>query len=677
LVAAVAAKLPRPARLPPCRRRLAMAINSARSVRRTSEYLVPKHQTSDHVAPGTYTNSYDAAFQPKGESAVPFSSLQEKVLNQNRGTSALTPGPGAYVGLGVPNGRGLKANGEEVSGLGTTSLKSKVARLAPTAPGSSEYTVSTIEKNPGPGTYNTATELMPESPKDLIRPTKPVLEAQDKTMPSIPMRKLLPGQRPTTEAAEADVANLVMRHTGDRGDTVGPGEYEPAGEALVLRTDPTTIFHMSKMTRKLWEPSVAIENTMPEKENPGPGSYEQKREFTEAVDQEIEVPSTYQFSSKTPMAHQNQVRSEKLVPGPGQYDMIAEMERQVKSARSHQGGPGDRTHFGGMSERVGWSRSVNQPYKDPYHVANVPGPGHYPDPSSAFPSDPKKKEAEKALPDAKKKKLRGVHHPSIIMALNEAQGPLQAFNTTGDRPCNKEIEQYTPAPWQYNKEDTRGHSMNSNLRERLKVGRRGVFGTCADRFYGSPLNGKAGLPDPGMDVVGMGGGGGGANTDPRSAFQSEARRFDMPAGPREVHAVKVGNTDTPAPGEYNVEKEPSYRSPFRHPRQEHLSFGSCKTRFDGNKDVFTGHQPPLLNPGPCEYEGKPLGPTSGGSTSKAKRPGTLVGCTTENVGPGSYGGSMETDMLKKTFNVSIHTMTKALIHPPATPRKGASLSMAA
>merc|ERR1712107_758882 len=69
---------------------------------------------------------------------------------------------------------------------------------------------------------------------------------------------------------------------------------------------------------------------------------------------------------------------------------------------------------------------------------------------------------------------------------------------------------------------------------------------------------------------------------------------------------RVGNLETPAPGQYMAEKEPSYRSPFRQPRVDHLSFGSCKKRFHSGKDIFSdGHVPGIHNPGPGEYKWKP------------------------------------------------------------------------
>merc|ERR1712217_861738 len=135
-------------------------------------------------------------------------------------------------------------------------------------------------------------------------------------------------------------------------------------------------------------------------------------------------------------------------------------------------------------------------------------------------------------------------------------------------------------------------------------------------------------------------------------FQSGSSRFHASPGPREMNANKIGNIDTPAPGDYLVEREPNYRSPFRHPRQDHLSFGSCKPRFDGNTDVFLKHVSNSMNPGPGDYNSRPIeSRVTGGASGKGARKPLLVGCTTDTVGPGSYSSNVDTPMLKNTFNV--------------------------
>merc|ERR1719412_2496322 len=97
-------------------------------------------RTLETVGPGTYRNTHNEVKPTPGESVAPFLSLQEKVLNQNQTASAYTPGPGAYTAK--------KANDEAPPGMGFTALRSKVARLGPSAPGSTIFTSSTIELNP-------------------------------------------------------------------------------------------------------------------------------------------------------------------------------------------------------------------------------------------------------------------------------------------------------------------------------------------------------------------------------------------------------------------------------------------------------------------------------------------------------------------------------------------------
>jgi len=624
-----------------------MAINTSRA-RRQNE-IATAGSTSEHIGPGSYSNTYNEPKAPAMEAPVPFLSMQERNLNVNRGTSAITPGPGNY-----------RSDMTSLSQHAPTSLQSKVKRLGPTAPGSSVFTSSTIEKNPGPGTYAKATHgtLGRSQEKPLMAPTRPVLEALEKTTPSMPLMKLKPGQRPDNEG-DNDVAKFIMRHTGERGDNAGPGEYDPHnGYQLLTRSQPQPSFHSSKLARNLWERTGTIECKVAPRDVPGPGAYAHALVFNEQKrndDEEDVTTSTYQFASGSALAYQIQLTADKVNPGPGQYDLVGGIDKSLKSARHRSATRGEMTQFGSMTERLSMmSRSAREPYNDPYHLHHVPGPGHYPT-ASFVPEDPKLKEAEKVLPDSRRKKIYGVHHPTIVMALCEAQGPLQAFNSTDDRPCNKSQNQGGPSPWQYNRESARGQSMGAELRERAKVGRRGAFGSCSDRFYGSPLNGKTGLPDPSGDGFDGMAATAAAHSEPRSAFQSSTPRFVAAAGPKEEQVVKVGNTDTPAPGQYMVETEPNYRSPFRQPRVEHLSFGSAKARFDPSHEhehVFYGHMKGASNPGPCEYDWEKITKrTEGAGLPKAARTKVIVGGTSETVGPGSYG-YIETHLLKKTYNVS-------------------------
>eukprot|EP00434_Breviolum_minutum_P023300 symbB.v1.2.020553.t2/scaffold1739.1/size103799/1 len=294
-------------------------------------------------------------------------------------------------------------------------------------------------------------------------------------------------------------------------------DYRSVGYFLIsawIKDSPVTIFRKppgsGRTFRKLWEASAAIESTMPDKALPGPGTYE-----TPLVKHSEAKGATSRFNSKVPKMPDPKENAK--TPGPGAYDVLGHIEKASTETQERCEAIALSLGFGSLTERVGWSREVEHPYADSYNVTHVPGPGHYGD------SVKESADREKVIPE-KRKKLYGVHHPTLVLALQETEGPLQAFNTSDDRPCNKDLEQWTPAPWQYMPESARGSSINSDLKERAKVGRRGVFGTCADRFYRSPLNAKEG-PENDWD-----GGKANMSKDPtspeaRSSFKSTSPRM--------------------------------------------------------------------------------------------------------------------------------------------------------
>jgi len=640
-----------------------MAINMARADRRTDQFIGTKG-TNEGVAPGSYNSGSDG-FKAERERSVPFASGVDKVCCPNLTTSGYTPGPGHYVS--TPR--------DEPSGLGQSTFKTKVARIGPTAPGSSVFTESNLLKNPGPGNYDTKTEWELKLKRPPRNASNPWREAATKTVPSIPPQKLAPGAVPET-AMGTDISNMTMRHTGEPKDTTGPGEYDPI-MVLTTPSQPQTSLALGgpRQDRPLWEPHGGIDNSLPPRENPGPGSYDTKKGVGDFASDDADKKPTYQFASTTIMPHQKDGPGEgKAAPGPGQYESATEIDKGVSRARAHSSTHGDRTRFGSSVQRIGWSRPVDQPFVDPYHIHHVPGPGSYPVTGGIFaaPGKDKEQEASKAVPGNQKKKLYGVHHPMIVMALQETQGPLEAFGSTDDRSCNKFLPQTTPAPWSYNKDEARGQSMASDMREKKKVGRQGAFGSLADRFYGSPLSGRDDVPDASFGETDDKGYSSGANAEPRSMFASQTPRMPPGAGTGNVHAVKVGHVETPAPDAYYVDKLPNYRSPFRHPRSDHLSFGSGQKRFDVGRDIFDGHTAPIANPAPGEYNLSLSGPSNGASVVKDKRRmASNTGGTTKDVGPGSYC-PVDTPMLKKTFNVSTQAPV-ALGAPRKTPREKKSV----
>lgn len=592
-------------------------INVQRATKNCTEFF-PKGTTKVQVGPGTYSNTHNEPTRPVEESGVPFQSLGEKVLNVNKSTSAVTPGPGTYLN----HGEIAKA------GDGTNDFKTKVKRLGPMTPGSSVFCESTVILNPGPGAYNiNATWITPS--KELPDKSPPVLE-MTKTVPSIPPTKVQPGHGDSRQA-DPDMSAIKVKFTGKGDDKAGPGEYTPAGAHVTHPVAPSAaMWTASASQRNLWEPSCAIQNELPSRMNPAPCAYNPRR----PPDPQSSKDATFQFASQTPMSHQKTNKKEAAEPGPGAYMSLMDQSKDVAAKENNQ--------FGSTADRCGWARpSFQQPFTDPYNWGVV-GPGHYPEPKGCFLSPTKENSTTDGV--VNKTKFRGVHHPSQIMALQEVAGPLHAFSSTDIRPCNKRVHQTTPAPGHANNEESLGFSTTAFLKERAKVGKKGVFGTTADRFHGNAFTPKDGVDPCKYDHQEYGK----QEEAPKSMFQSSMPRLRKTSGSREVYVTTLGQTKTPGPADYVNNKSANYRSPFRHARTDHLSFTSGRSRFDA-KELFPG-QPYNLNPAPGDYEilkrSKSL---PGAATTKSRRLHEHSGAT-KDVGPGSY--NIEGTMLKKTFNVS-------------------------
>lgn len=637
-----------------------MAISAARSPRDCEKFISPKCTTREDVGPGLYSNTQHKPATTVGESAVPFASLQEKTLNYNASTSSITPGPGSYI-----NPRDTETSAAEHGNVQVcrSMMESKAKRLADNAPGSSVFKASTIARNPGPGTYAPDRQHPGEpqwaSQKDKLQGRAPPVLEVGKTVPSIPIQRLDPkGPDHVEKEDQSALASAVhMRYTGrsDRADTVGPAEYDVKGFEVLEKAAACPNFHRSEQKRKLWEPSVAIDCKLPPRNNPGPGTYTEADPWEESREVPGQGSRTFQFSSGTRIRDQIQVRDDLAVPGPGTYQLAPEDARPLT----------DRTHFGSNVEREGWMRPLNQPFTDPYHH-RVPGPGHYPATGGdvVWSKTPRQSRSV-GVP---KKALR-VHHPSQMVALIESRGPLASFGTTDQRGCNRMGKETTPGAGTYNYHNARGASMASVVRERAGVGRKGVFGTCADRFYGSPLAAVEGV-DPGKYEEDKGAPGSPRNTtlsgrddDPaaRSSFASGTKRFRAPVGAKEAEVTAVGVQDTPGPGAFDVMTTPNYRSPFRHPKSDHLSFGSGRGRFSRREHVDGRIM--NENPGPGEYVEKRTRRehvVGGAGKSKAERNlAPPVGCSGA-IGAGEY--EVGSTLLKKTYNVSASV--------PVVPAKG-------
>lgn len=569
-----------------------MAINLIRSPR--NDLLVARHGCSVDVGPGTYPAAPSGVrISEPQQHGVPFQSLQDKIPT-NRSTSAMTPGPGAYQ---------LAQQAEErLFACTAAAFKSRSARIAPITPGSSEFNHSTIIANPGPGTYKGHQRWIHPKPKQHEK-GQPVLEIC-KTASSIPQ-----------------IRTKLVNENEESQDNKGKEELE--FDPQEVRRTRSTNFHVSVSSRKLWEPSCAIENALPSKMNPGPGTYLDRRR----VDSAPVRGSRSVFISKTPMCHQRTFEE------PSEMPPDSDITKPLG-----EGCPAAVNTFVSPVQRIGCSRrDLNQPFKDPYCVRAVPGPGFY------------HKEEEEGLEPAKKK-FHGVHHPNIRSALNEATGPFHAFNTTDIRPCNKKPSgQGNPSPGEYSIDQVLGASMIADIQEKALVGKKGVFGTTSDRFYRCHFDDwKQKFADTNCVDV--------RNYNPiiterddkaktSNMFRSGTQRFtDDDPDPKNGRPSKHQD---PGPLHYYPEKDINYRSPFRHAHVGHLSFGSGRNRFS-KSGVFNGKE---QKPGPGEYNACKRTKPKGAAKCKARRLGkATLGSTTDSVGPGTY--ELERSMLKKSFNVT-------------------------
>lgn len=115
---------------------------SSRSARDTKVAIMVQHSTPGAVGPGTYAPGRKLSTGRQPNFAA-FASSNARKLNYNTNTSAVTPGPGSYV-------RAPKVSRKDVT---SNVFKTTIARLAPSAPGSTTFCPSSIADNPGPGQY--------------------------------------------------------------------------------------------------------------------------------------------------------------------------------------------------------------------------------------------------------------------------------------------------------------------------------------------------------------------------------------------------------------------------------------------------------------------------------------------------------------------------------------------
>ncbi|KAF1323381.1 hypothetical protein FI667_g10530, partial [Globisporangium splendens] len=114
--------------------------------KRVSVFGTNTRSTPASVGPGSYApETTITSFKDVGKNRPLFSGFaasEERNLNANKTTSAITPDPGAYI-----DGKDHQSSVKAPSNVFAT----KASSFAPSAPGSTIFLPSSIQNNPGPG----------------------------------------------------------------------------------------------------------------------------------------------------------------------------------------------------------------------------------------------------------------------------------------------------------------------------------------------------------------------------------------------------------------------------------------------------------------------------------------------------------------------------------------------
>ncbi|KAF4140539.1 Sperm-tail PG-rich repeat [Phytophthora infestans] len=606
------------------------------------------------VAPGSYTpEQFITSFgiQARRPLFSSFATTEKRNLNENKTTSATTPGPGAYLD------ESRNQRGSPPSNV----FASKIARFAPSAPGSTVFSASSVQDNPGPGSYlrpsssppsNNQREHQHQWPRKFAHLIKP-------SVPAIPQRQQSYGYvQVGVELQRQSAPEKIYSGVGD--DTVGPAAYSRHNLIWNEKKNGAPSLK-STAKREVWEENKRLTSL------PGPGQYD-----TDSVSGISRVTATPQTKSvpegqrprigarrsRHQSTRQSAVFASKVpilqVPKPvGVYDPEREQELLAKEERAERyrqeqnrfGGYGVKTEaFGSTTGRTELTSHITTPFRNPSYTT-TPGPGRY----GTARSNPLSKQLGR--------KASGASIPH-----HRAEGV--GFSCATERPCLARTKTPSaPGPGAYKSETPR--SLTQSVKGKLCIGRNGVFGTTSERQVWDE---NEFTPGPGAYSES-------GSFDTKhylnsAAFKSGSTRFSKNApsqAPPHVHCV--GDQATPAVGQYNVSKgfsavsevaSSSDATEFLSPRVPFLSTQE-RSVFD-TRDVCD-------LPGPGAYKdsaedtgaytrSRDLRLTVGNEARFRVKPTVPV-----TVGPGAY--SIPGTVGTKSFNV---TMTPKDISKPGPTR---------
>jgi len=585
----------------------------ARTTRDSNRVGEVRQETGPALGPGSYESN--ASFRPPGPSFVPFGSTGERAAMPQ---DLVTPSPGTYA---APETMGV------TRAPASDSFKSRTVRMRKPK----------VQQTPGPGRYDpvrgmaaevqrraqTGSGPPPPHPSGQAGQAgaagassgsgsgsgAPVKWVRVPTAPSIPAG----GQSFGFE--EGPHGELIMQrpinvgHTGRRGDTVGPGDYEPTKDAVLGRAKNADF---SRSLTRRTDPSKLLGDAS---SNPGPGQYNVPASSSRGVGGEggMARKQGSVFESGSARSGGGGGRKADMTPGPGAY--VAKSSFSVAKTEEHL------QFFGSTAQRFGAGpRSEARQY-------GTPGPGAY----------------KRAAPSAFSIKTTSRLVPPTSVSVG--------FSSTNARFCGSAkaaAAMSLTGPGSYELP-----GMAEGVDKRM-VGRTGVFGSSTKRFHKMRPDK---VPGPGWYEAGEGVG---DAFEPAAAYNAAAAgspvaavaaapaaaRFKPTAtfASKEARVPEGSSSDVPPPGTYNITTKWKVGTGVG-------LVASGGSRFKTSKAV-------AQNPGPGRYS----------AASSFKRPNANrknIMCSGEQrfhalkekvpvPGPGSYDSEfLYGNMNKPTFNMSI------------------------
>ncbi|KAE9010179.1 hypothetical protein PF005_g11425 [Phytophthora fragariae] len=501
--------------------------------------------TPASVAPGSYaTEQVITSFGVRASRPLfsSFATSEKRNLNENKATSAITPGPGAYID------ESRHQHGQPPSNVFAT----KISRFAPSAPGSTIFRASSVQDNPGPGSYlrpassppsnNQREHQGPHKFAHLVKPSVPAIPRRQQSYGYVQVGLELQRQSPPDEI-----------YSGIGQDTVGPAAYSRHNP---IWNEKKNVAPSLKSTakREVWEenkrltslPGPGQYNTIPESETlvaTAPPPAKSHTLIPEAQRPRIGARRTQHRGARQSAVFASKVPILPTTKPVGVYDADREQElfaREERAERYRQDQNkfsfGLKTEaFGSTTGRTELTSQVTAPFSHPTYIT-TPGPGKY--------GSASRYAGSKQLG----RKTSGASIPHY-----RADGV--GFSCATERPCLAPTKAPpAPGPGAYKSETPR--SMNHSVRGKLCIGRNGVFGTTSERQVWGELE-RMDVEEytPGPGAYSEAGSFNSTQYLNSAPFKSSSNRFAKnapPHAPPHVHCV--GDQVTPAVGQYNVSK---------------------------------------------------------------------------------------------------------------------------